>query len=55
MGWTAISQELRRPLSLTRFKDGINVYHSSTCTHTAKTQTSILDFHYLQILIFNRI
>ena len=41
-----------KPLNLTRFKDGINVYHSLMGTHTAKTKTRILGFHYLQILMF---
>ena len=46
------SVRITKPLNLTRFKDGINVYHSSMGTHTAKTKTRILGFHYLQILMF---
>ena len=50
--WNGLPSELRKLLTLTRFKKGSNNLYSSTGTHTEHTSTSTLDFNYHLILTF---
>ena len=50
--WNGLPSELRKLLTLTRFKKGSNNLYSSMGTHTEQTSTSTLDFNYHIILTF---